>query len=163
MKNYNGFVTGNKVKPTYAWLKKMMKISSVSNNIDFVLDELSKRRNELKLDEFSALLSYYNFAERNTGFSFRMITSDRMKMYIADWCFYLVLLQLCPEMLKDVSIYDNPLEEITTLPVIIDTDDNGIINFMMQHVFNPDSPTRQCFLLLDTRMKGCEMIYKPET
>lgn len=145
----------------YSWIRKQINNVTRSEPTETTrLKILANRKNELNLKEFQTLFDYYNFCNSNSG-QFK-IANNPVENYttaIRDWVWYLVILQLFPNQLKNSvrNFHDTQYKEILSLPELSsDLETNKIIfekavrNFFMR----PDSITRQSLISYDTHFKN---------
>ena len=168
VKNFNQFVNENINNNTYmlgnvkySWVKNEIKnVSKIEPKETTRLDILSERKKELRLDEFQTLYEYWNFCDKNSG-GFRLANNpiENYKRVIKEWVWYLVMIQLFPNELKNAQrdFYTVQYQEIKSLPKLtgdLDNDkvifENTVINIFM----NPSNTTRQSILLYDIHFKS---------
>ena len=163
VKNFNQFINENTninnymldgVK--YSWIKNEIKnVSRIEPKEATRLEILSDRKKELRLDEFQTLYDYWNFCDKNTG-NFRLANNpiENYKRVIKEWTWYLVMIQLFPNELKNAQrdFYTIQYDEIKSLPKLtgeLEKDkvifENAVRNFFMK----PDSITRQSLISYD--------------
>ncbi len=168
VKNFNQFISENidtnnymlgNVK--YSWVKNEIKnVSRIEPKEMTRLDILSERKKELRLEEFQTLYDYWNFCDKNSG-GFRLANNpiENYKRVIGEWTWYLVMIQLFPNELKNAQrdFYTIQYQEIKSLPKLtgyLDNDkiifENAVRNFFMK----PDSITRQSLTSYDIHFKN---------
>lgn len=168
VKNFNQFINENidtdnymlgSVK--YSWVKNEIKnVSRIEPKETTRLEILSDRKKELRLDEFQILYDYWNFCDKNAG-NFRLANNpiENYKRVIKEWTWYLVMIQLFPNELKNAQrdFYTVQYDEIKSLPKLtgeLEKDkvifENAVRNFFMK----PDSITRQSLISYDIHFKS---------
>lgn len=168
VKNFNQFINENTnidnymlggVK--YSWIKNEIKnVLRIEPKETTRLEILSDRKKELRLDEFQTLYDYWNFCDKNTG-NFRLANNpiENYKRVIKEWTWYLVMIQLFPNELKNAQrdFYTIQYDEIKTLPKLtgeLEKDkvifENAVRNFFMK----PNCITRQSLTSYDIHFKS---------
>jgi hypothetical protein len=140
----------------YSWVKNEIKnVSRMEPKETTRLEILSDRKKELRLDEFQTLYDYWNFCDKNAG-NFRLANNpiENYKRVIKEWTWYLVMIQLFPNELKNAQgdFYTVQYDEIKSLPKLtgeLEKDklifENAVRNFFMK----PNSITRQSLISYD--------------
>jgi len=156
--NNNNYMIGN-VK--YSWIKNEIKnVSRMEPKNTTRIEILSNRKKELRLAEFQTLYDYWNFCDKNSD-NFRLANNpiENYKRVIKDWVYYLVIIQLFPDELRNAQrdFYTVQYNEISSLPKLIgelEQDkiifEDAVINFF----YAPDSITRQSLISYDIHFKS---------
>lgn len=161
IKNFNQFINedvhnyllGN-VK--YSWVKNIIKlVSRIEPKDNTRIDVLTARKSELIISEFQTLYDYWNFCDINSG-KFKIANNpvENYKRTIIDWVWYLTVIQLFPNKLKNAvrDFYTVQYNEILSLPKLIgDLEQDKIIfeNAVRNFFFKPESITRQSIMSYD--------------
>lgn len=145
----------------YSWIKNKIKnVSRLEPKGTTQLKILTNRKKELRLDEFQTLYDYWNFCDKNSG-SFKIANNpiENYKRVIQEWIWYLVMIQLFPNELKNAQrdFYTVQYDEIKSLPKLtgeLEKDkfifENAVRNFFMK----PGSITRQSLISYDIHFKN---------
>lgn len=147
-------------RPTYAWLKKIMK--NISNGYwikDERLKTLSDRRKELRLSEYQNLFDYYNFC-KNNDFDLSNNHINRYISLVEDWIWYLTACQMIPEELKNAGkdagkvrdLYTTRYEQILSLPKLTGNLEEDKVIFedvLRNQMYESYSPVRNGLILYD--------------
>lgn len=144
----------------YLWIKnEIKKISGINSIRETRLDILSKRKKELRLDEFQTLYDYWNFCNEYSG---KIVLAnnpiENYKSHLKEWIMYLVILQLFPEDLKNAKrdFYTMQYNEILSLPKLIGDFDRDKIIFedaVRNFILCPSSITRQSIITYSGHFK----------
>lgn len=142
------------IKPTYQFLVNIIKtLHIIEPKPKTRLEILKERKNELKLNEFENLFNYYNFCNIN-DFVFLNNPIKNYKSTISSWVWYLCLLQLFPNELKNAGnkrdVYTNQYKEILSMPKLTGNleEDKKIMEIVIRnHMFESYSPVRNATIL----------------
>ena len=153
----NNYLLGN-VK--YSWVKNEIKeVTRIEPKGTTRINILTQRKKELRLSEYQTLYDYWNFCDKNSG-SFKIANNpvENYKRVINDWVWYLTIIQLFPNDLKNAvrDFYTVQYNEILSLPQLIgDLENDKIIleKAVRGFFMRPDSITRQSITGYDIRFK----------
>ena len=106
----------------YSWIKNEIKnVFKIEPKNTTRIEILSNRKKELKLNEFQTLYDYWNFCDKNSGI-FKLANNpvENYKRVIKEWVWYLVVIQLFPDELKNAQrdFFTIQYNEILSLPNI---------------------------------------------
>ena len=105
----------------------LFKISQTNKNVLRIepkettrLEILSNRKKELRLDEFQTLYDYWNFCDKNSGY-FKLANNpiENYKRVIKAWTWYLAMIQLSPNELKNAQGDFYTIQEIRLLRAFV--------------------------------------------
>lgn len=151
-------------KPTYMWLKTMVrKFSCVAyTDTKWRLDILNKRKKDLKLNEFQTLFDYYNFCDNN-NFELSHNNITAYKYDILDWIWFLILLQLFENEIKNIKdIYTGKYEQIINLPKLTGELEKDKVIFeqvIRNEFYKQESPVRNAKILYYIYFKGDKRLF----
>ena len=111
---------------------------------------LQSNREKLRINEYQTLYDYYLYLSNTSIVRFNNVDVDGISKMIIEWIEYLILIQIYENDLINGRIYTNAYNEIKSIPELID--DNSINIIVSEYLYKPESPTRQCLMLLETRV-----------